>query len=416
MESFMRFFRYNCGRAEREKVLELLTEEGFLCRGFSEGEGIMTASDGQGALGSSLAHYFGYIYIQDISSTLPVMLLNPPQGSTVLDMCASPGSKTSQLARVVGSKGMVVANEPNKSRLATLRANLKRLNLINVITSGYNGQDISLEDWGFDYILLDAPCSGWGTVNKNPAAARIWTKDNVSSLKALQRELLKNAAKLLAPGGKLVYSTCTTNPAENEEQVLQAQKELSLKSLKTGFESSVPNFFPDIEIINPGMMRVKGAQMGGQDFFMALLTADRETKPVRKKNRQAHKSRPREPVAFGKDMRQPESGALWDFSGNVFFVPEQAWELFDRGFAAHGVHAGKKRGKKFILSPRMRIFLPEKPCESDFNASDPEQVKHLISGQSLDYSGSKDLVGFYWRGLALGWLKKKNNRLFWSDR
>ncbi|MFO7728950.1 MAG: RsmB/NOP family class I SAM-dependent RNA methyltransferase [Desulfonatronovibrio sp.] len=412
----MRFFRYNCGPANRDKVLELLTEEGFLCRDFAGDAGIMTVSSGPGSLGSSLAHYFGYIYIQDISSTLPVMLLNPSQGSTVLDMCASPGSKTSQLARAVGPAGMVVANEPNQSRLATLRANLKRLNLINVITSGYSGQDISPEDWTFDYILLDVPCSGWGTVNKNAAATRVWTKDNVSSLIALQKELLRNAAKLLSPGGKLVYSTCTTNPAENEEQIFQARKELPLKSLETGFELPGQNFFPDIETTNPGMMRVKGAQIGGQDFFMALLTTDREVKPVRKKNRPANKSRPPEPVAFGKDMRQPESGALWGFSDNVFFVPEQAWELFGRGLLAHGIHVGKLRGKNFILSPRMRIFLPERPSRSDFIVSDPDQIKRLVSGQSLIHPSSKNLVGFYWKGLALGWLKIKNNRLFWSDR
>lgn len=412
----MRFFRLNCEGPDQDKVRALLAEEGFVCRNLSGNDHVMAAVNEPCPLGNSLAHYFGYIYIQDISSILPVMLLNPGQNSVVLDMCASPGSKTGQLARAVGPGGMVAANEPNPSRLATLRANLKRMNLTNVITSGYCGQDLAMDGMTFDYILLDVPCSGWGVQNKNPAGVRIWTEDRLSSLKVLQRTLLETAAKLLNPGGKLVYSTCTTNIEENEDQIHLALKTLPLKSLEPGL--SLPSSFdyPDIEITNPGMMRVKGSHAGGQDFFMAVLTTTPGAGHVKISRKQNLRIQHGEPVEAGEDIRRPEYGNLWNYSGNVFFVPDKAWHLLNMGLAAQGIHVGKKRGKKFILSPRMRVFLPDNGQETGFNARDTDQVNRLVSGQSLFFPTSKDLAGFYWNGLGLGWLKVKNNRLLWSDR
>ena len=412
----MRFFRLNCEQADRAKVLALMAEEGFACREFPGNKQVMAVTHEPYPIGNSLAHYFGYIYVQDISSILPVMLLNPPEDSIVLDLCASPGSKASQLARAVGPGGMVVANELNPSRLATLRSNLKRLNLMNVITSGYNGRDLDIEGLLFDYILLDVPCSGWGTLNKNPAAARVWTGDKLSSLLVLQKMLLETAASLLNPGGRLVYSTCTTNEQENEDQIYWAQKQLSLKIMEPGSFLPEPNAFPDIEITGPAMMRVKGAQSGGQDFFMATLTKGSGVEPKSKTNKQVFKKPQREFVAFDAEMRQLKSGNLWNFSGNVFYVPDRAWDYLSSGLVAQGIHVGRKKNEKFILSPRMRIFLPEDGEKTGFNAKDPEQVKNLVSGQSLKFSSSRSLTGFYWKGLGLGWLKVKNKRVLWSDR
>lgn len=412
----MRFFRLNCEEADMDKVLALLAEEGFSCREFSRRHQIIAATHEPFPIGNSLAHFFGYIYVQDISSMLPVILLNPPQNSIVLDMCASPGGKTGQLAKIVGPWGMIAANEPNPSRLATLRANLKRLNLINVITSGYNGQDLAIEGFSFDYILLDVPCSGWGTINKNPRAEKVWTGEKLSSLITLQKTLLETAAQVLAPGGKLVYSTCTTNDAENEDQIHWALKKLPLMHMEAGLNLSEPDLFPDIQITGPGMMRVKGLGTGGQDFFMAALTKGFNSKQEESVNKKKLKKVHGEQITPDFDIHKHEYGDLWNFSGNVFFVPKKAWGFINKGFWAQGIHVGRKKGNNFFLSPRMRVFLPEKTAQPVFMAKDLEQVKSLVSGQSLKFSSLKSLVGFYWQDLGLGWLKIKNNRLLWSDR
>ena len=115
-------------------------------------------------LGSSLAAFFGYIYIQDRSSMLPPLALNPAPGAAVLDMCASPGSKTGFLAQLTGPTGFVLGNEPTPARLGTLRANLHQMNLLHAATCAYSGDALPLRPQSWRAILLDPPCSGWGIV------------------------------------------------------------------------------------------------------------------------------------------------------------------------------------------------------------------------------------------------------------
>ncbi|WP_028575230.1 RsmB/NOP family class I SAM-dependent RNA methyltransferase [Desulfonatronovibrio hydrogenovorans] len=414
--SVTRFFRLNCSQQDQELVLSLVQEEGFEFQGIPGRQDIKTLKTSPFSMGNSLANYFGYIYIQDISSMLPVMLLAPDAGSTVLDLCASPGSKTSQLANLVGPGGLIVANEPNPSRLATLRSNLRRLNLVNVITSGYQGQDFPCSKASFDYILLDAPCSGWGTVLKNPRVLDIWTQDRLGALKALQKSLITSASRLLAPGGRLVYSTCTTNEQENEEQVLLALDDLPLKAVDQEVPFSGSALGLEVQRTGPGMIRVRGSRTGGQDFFMALLTSDRSSGSCSDQVPQQALSR--QPVAFDLDMRHPGSGNFYDFSGNVYFVPDRAWSFIKAGLKVQGTHVGRKKGKGYALSPRMRIFLPSDGIKTGFCTSDPGLVRRLINGQSQAVSGSVQggLQGFYWNGLGLGWLKIKGRRLLWSDR
>ena len=180
-------------------------------------------------LGGSLAAFFGYIYIQDRSSMLPPLALTPAPGSAALDMCASPGSKTGFLAQLVGRTGFVLGNEPSPTRLGTLRANLHQLNLIQAATCSYSGDALPLRPGSWENILLDPPCSGWGTAEKHPQVLKLWQGDKLDSLTGLQRRLLRHAASLLRPGGRLVYSTCTTNVDENEAQVRFAEQELGLE-------------------------------------------------------------------------------------------------------------------------------------------------------------------------------------------
>lgn len=230
-------------------------------------------------LGSSLAALFGYMYIQDRSSMLPPLVLAPCRGAAVLDMCASPGSKTGLLGQLTGPTGFVLGNEPARNRLATLRRNLQSLNLFWCATCSHAGERLPLPgadalpdgDFrpGWDAIQLDPPCSGWGTADKHPQVLRLWQADKVQPLIALQRRLLAEAARLLRPGGLVVYSTCTTNAAENEAQVIWARDTLGLLPLPVtpppGF-SFAPSASPDLD----GILRVESGG-DGQGFFVALL-------------------------------------------------------------------------------------------------------------------------------------------------
>ena len=219
-------------------------------------------------LGSSLAAFFGYIYIQDRSSMLPPLALAPRQGEAVLDMCASPGSKTGFLGQLTGPDGFVLGNELSRARLATLRANLHACNLPHVGTCSFEGQALPLTPGTWDAIQLDPPCSGWGTVEKNPQVLKLWQGDKLKGLVGLQRLLLAHAARLLRPGGRVVFSTCTTNDDENEAQVRFAEEELGLvREPLTPFEGFVWEQRPGGE----GTLRVDGERSAAQGFYVALL-------------------------------------------------------------------------------------------------------------------------------------------------
>jgi 16S rRNA (cytosine1407-C5)-methyltransferase len=201
-----------CRREHDSLVENLLHAQGFAFEGEDFFPPARRLLEEPFPLGTSLASLFGYIYMQDRSSMRPPLALDPPPGASVLDMCASPGSKTGLLAQLVGEQGFVLANEPNPRRLATLRQNLVRLNLLQTGTCSFPGERLPMPPASWEYIQLDPPCSGWGTEKKHPKVRALWKDDKVRPLARLQRRLLEEAARLLAPCGRLVYSTCTTNP------------------------------------------------------------------------------------------------------------------------------------------------------------------------------------------------------------
>ena len=224
---------------DQTPVLDLLTMEGFRFEPEPFSKSCFRLVEEPFPLGSSLAAHFGYVYIQDRSSMLPPLALSPQRGAAVLDMCASPGSKTGFLAQMVGKNGFVLGNELSHSRLYTLRMNLQTTNAVCAGTCSFSGDAIPLVESSWKNILLDPPCSGWGTVEKNPKVLEVWREDKVRPLIVLQRRLLARAAALLAPGGTVVYSTCTTNSEENEQQVAWAEAEPRLRAFMRDKEQAL---------------------------------------------------------------------------------------------------------------------------------------------------------------------------------
>lgn len=202
----------------------------------------------QQSLGNTPEHIQGLFYIQEASSMLPPIALlstNANSSPIVLDMAAAPGSKTTQLAAILRNKGLVVANELSASRLKSLHNNLVRCGILNTAMSHHDGRKFAdFVPESFDYILLDAPCGGEGTVRKDIHALENWDLEKVKEIGRLQQELILSAYQSLKPGGKLVYSTCTLSVEENQDianyllENTQAQI-VSLKDLFPGAEKSV---------------------------------------------------------------------------------------------------------------------------------------------------------------------------------
>lgn len=407
-------------------------------------------------LGSSLAALFGYVYIQDRSSMLPPLALAPRKGATVLDMCASPGSKTGFVAQLVGRDGFVLGNEVNRARLATLRANLRTLNMIQAGTCSFSGEDIPLPEGSLGNILLDPPCSGWGTVEKNPEVLVMWREGKVAPLVSLQRRLLARAAALLAPGGVVVYSTCTTNSDENERQVAWAENELGLRREPL---PPFPGFVWDDREGSEGTLRVHGEKSGAQGFYIARLrkeggataacadgTAGRDARGTG----QPFGSRcvPGSDTGPASDVRKPGQGsgrgkrgagvpktgcdvsvsslscATVDaarvpdgrcavFSGTVRFLPRGALDLLPEGFVWQGAPLGRLQGGGFQADSRLRVLFPERGAES-LVLETVAEVRALLSGARMDTSLRGPDAALWLGSLPLGRVGVRRGRVIAS--
>ena len=186
-----------------------------------------------GELGNSIEHLLGYYYVQEISSMLPIIALDVKPGEFILDLCSSPGSKTTQMASLMKNKGTIIANDIKIDRIKILNSNLERCGVSNVIVTRNDGvglcQRLADKEFKFDKILLDAPCSGEGTLRSSPKTFTMWNLKVVKKLSREQKKLFANAVKCLKVGGEIVYSTCTHAPEENEAVVNFALKNFPLE-------------------------------------------------------------------------------------------------------------------------------------------------------------------------------------------
>ena len=173
-----------------------------------------------GTPGKHPFHEAGLYYIQEPSAMSPVCYLDPKPGEKILDLCAAPGGKSTQIACRMSGEGILVTNEIDKKRAQILSLNIERLGIRNALVTNMRPEKLSEVFEGyFDKILVDAPCSGEGMFRKNDEAVDNWSPENVALCAGRQKDILTEAGKMLAPGGRLVYSTCTFAPEEDELQV-----------------------------------------------------------------------------------------------------------------------------------------------------------------------------------------------------
>ncbi len=218
--------RCNTLKISPEKLKKRLESKGWIIQQpFAESPEIMIIKNelGPGEIGRSMEHLLGYYYVQEIASMLPVLALKPEPEELVLDVAAAPGSKTTQIAAAIKNTGTIIANDVSLKRLKILSSNIERCGATNTIIIKKDGIALCkrLKESGlmFDKILVDAPCSGEGTLRSSPITYKMWNPNTIKVLSRLQKGLLASALEILKPNGELVYSTCTHAPEENEEVV-----------------------------------------------------------------------------------------------------------------------------------------------------------------------------------------------------
>ena len=216
--------------------------------------------------GAGIAHAAGAFYLQDASAMAPVAALDPRPGERVLDLCAAPGGKSGQIAARLNGQGFLLSNEIEFSRARILLGNLERLGVTNAFVTSAPAEALArVLPAFFDRVLVDAPCSGEGMFRRDPEAASQWNPDAPAGCAARQTAILNDAARMVRPGGKLVYSTCTFNRLENEGTVRE-------------FLRAHPDFEPDafelpgVGASQDGCLRLWPHRIEGEGHFLARFT------------------------------------------------------------------------------------------------------------------------------------------------
>ncbi len=247
-EEAINSIRCNTLKIQPKELLEKLEKKGWKMKvPFKQHPEIMVieAKLLPGELGRSKEHLLGYYYVQEISSMLPMLALKPNKEDSFVDLCASPGSKTTQAAAMMENKGNIIANDDNLGRMVILASNLEKCGVSNTIVTRRGGvqlcQSLKKIDFQVDKILVDAPCSGEGTIRSSPKTFLMWNEKMIKVFSRIQKALASSALELLKEGGEMIYSTCTHAPEENEEiiqhlldnyniEILDVKKELPLKA------------------------------------------------------------------------------------------------------------------------------------------------------------------------------------------
>ena len=342
--------------------------------------------------GSTIWHEAGAFYLQDPAAMIPVNVLDPKPGEYILDLCAAPGGKATQIGTAMKGKGLLVCNEPIPKRAQILSRNLERMGILNAAAVCALPEQLA-EKWpdGFDAVLVDAPCSGEGMFRKDKNTRDEWTKEKASGCAARQKEILSAAARLVRPGGRMVYSTCTFNPEENEGNVewfLKEHREWEI----------VPFRINGVDGSN-GMITCWPHRMRGEGQFAALLkrngigTARIVTESC-------------EPMIPGKDaemieLQFPGLPKATHRLGGTFIHLESCPDLKGIRVYRLGLHLGEIRGKTFFPDHASAFVMREKMQNTELQERD---ALRYMAGEQTE-GEEKGWTVVCCRRVPLGWGK-----------
>lgn len=341
-------------------------------------------------------HAAGLFYCQEPSATLPASLLQAKAGERVLDLCAAPGGKATQIASAMQGEGLLVANEFDYSRARILSENIERLGVKNAVVTSCDPERLACRlPAFFDKILADAPCSGEGMFKKEEGALLHWSEANVRGCALRQRNILDSAVKMLAGGGRLVYSTCTFSEEENEAQA-----------------DALLARYPELTLLD--IRRLYPHEVRGEGQFAAVFEKTegerRSPKPFAvARNGAAEKA----VYEFYREMygREPQGKieTLWD--GRIYLLPRELPALGVTTLRT-GLEVGSFDGK--IFKPAHALAIAErgvrKRVDFSFSAHAVEIEKYL-RGEALCTEAENGWYAVCADGFPLGWAKAVNGVL-----
>ena len=366
------------------------------------------------------AYYAGLYYLQEPSAMTPAAMLPVVPGDRVLDLCAAPGGKSTELASKLKGRGMLVSNDISYSRARALLKNLELAGAANIcVTSEAPEKLAGVWPEFFDKILVDAPCSGEGMFRRDEDMVKDWNEKGPEYYVPIQRQILSQAAAMLRPGGYMLYSTCTFSVEEDEGNVAYVLEEFPQMQLCCLDLDKVPGACGGFGL--PGCMRLFPHRLKGEGHFLALMRkkggddGGKEILPpmdpgtARKRVRAVEKEK--ELDAF---LRQ--SGAEWDYGrivihqDNVYYLPEGlAWNLPLR-FLRTGLFLGELKKGRFEPSQALAMSMKagQFPNTVSFPAGDSRVLRYL-KGETISLEGDEGPVKGWclaaMEGFPLGWAK-----------
>lgn len=349
-------------------------------------------------LGHLPLHHAGAFYVQEASATAPVLALDIKENDKVLDLCAAPGGKSTQIAASLNGTGLLWSNEFIKNRSNILLSNIERMGIKNAVISSCSPEILCKKLAGFfDKVLVDAPCSGEGMFRKNPETIKEWSEEHVLSCAKRQNLILESAKHAVKENGILVYSTCTFSPEENEEiicEFLKNNKNFELVEINHSFGRPA---LSDYTLVNEDIKNAKRITPldGGEGHFIAKLRKKNNEKCVLKcyNYKKENKS-----VTTVKNILNEISSIkilspIEKISDNYLMLPENLPDLSGLNILRAGLLLAED--KKSRIEPSHAFFMALKPCElkNKINLdNDSDEILKFLKGETLKISDS--LKGF----------------------
>ena len=341
-------------------------------------------------------HEAGVYYLQEASAMAPVQLLDPQPGERICDLCAAPGGKTTQIAGRMAGEGLLLCNEINPKRAKILSRNIERMGVANALVTNEHPQKLAdqLPEY-FDRVLIDAPCSGEGMFRKEEAAVTDWSLETVQMCARRQAEILESGARLLRSGGRLVYSTCTFAPEEDEMAVAE-------------FLRKHPEFAPEyvdapwFEAGENGSFRMWPHKLLGEGHFAAVLRKKGENRTQSPKINE--EKLPKSWLEFAKlmDIQLPEGQAVF-FGESLYWASQQLPQLRGLKVLRPGLELGTVKKDRFEPAHALALWLKDCANTEDF-APDSDAVAAYMHGDVIP-SQKRGWCLVTVGGYSLGWGK-----------
>ena len=346
--------------------------------------------------GLHLYHEAGVYYLQEASAMAPVSLLDPQPGEKVCDLCAAPGGKTTQIAGRMRGEGFLLCNEINPKRAKILSRNIERMAVANALVTNEHPENLAKRFPGFfDRVLVDAPCSGESMFRKEEAAVTDWSQETVEMCARRQAEILHSAAKMVRPGGRLVYSTCTFAPEEDEGAVaafLAAHPEFTPEAV------DAPWFVP----VENGGHRMWPHKLLGEGHFAAVLRkTDGEEEEI---PAAAGEKLPKQWQVFAKELEitLPEGKAV-SFGQNFFWAPATMPDIQRLKVLRPGLELGTVKKDRFEPAHALALWLHGCGNVQSYGP-DSEEMRRYIHGDVVP-SEKKGWCLVCAGGYSIGWGK-----------